>query len=127
MNRVLLEKLTVPRLLNKFPALNGTRLMQRKITRFLMTVVSLIQCTATATCCKTGELGFDYRQGQQIYLSSSTTRPALGRTQPPVRQISGAVPRGKAAEAILTTRSYLEGRLNMCAASMPRCTKATLP
>ena len=119
MNRVLLEKLTVLRLLNKFPALNGTRLMQRKIKRFLTTVVSFIHCTAKAA--RPRSWGSITGKGKKSI--SSPQRP--GRHWDAISFLSDRYrelfPRGKAVKAILTTRSHLESRLNKRTASMPQC------
>lgn len=46
------------------------------------------------------ELGFDSRQGQEIFLFFTEPRPALGCTPPHIQWVPGALsPAGKAAEA----------------------------
>jgi hypothetical protein len=38
-----------------------------------------------------GVLGFDSRQGMGIFLFTTTSRTALGLTQPPIQWVSGAL------------------------------------
>jgi hypothetical protein len=44
-------------------------------------------------------LGFEFRQGQEIFVFSKTSRPSLGPTQPPIQWVPGFFLRGKAAWA----------------------------
>jgi hypothetical protein len=38
--------------------------------------------------------GFDFRQGQEIFLLSTASRPALGPTQPPIQSVPGVLSPG---------------------------------
>jgi hypothetical protein len=38
--------------------------------------------------------GFDSRQGQEIFIFSTVSRPTLGSTQPPIRKVLGSLFRG---------------------------------
>jgi hypothetical protein len=46
---------------------------------------------------RAGRLGFYSRKGQEIFLYSAVSGPALGPTQPPIQWVPGAFPGGKAA------------------------------
>jgi hypothetical protein len=52
-----------------------------------------------ATSWKAKESGFDFRQGQQIFLFSTASRPVLEPIQPPVNCIGSLFPGGKTAGA----------------------------
>jgi hypothetical protein len=43
---------------------------------------------------RAGRQGFDSRQGQEIFLFSTASRPALGPTQPPTQWVAGALSLG---------------------------------
>jgi hypothetical protein len=43
---------------------------------------------------RAGRPGFNSRQGQEIFLYSTASRPALGLTQPPVQWMPGALSPG---------------------------------
>jgi hypothetical protein len=47
-----------------------------------------------ATRLRAGRPGFDSRQGQEIFLYFTSSRPALGLTQPPVQWVPGALSPG---------------------------------
>jgi hypothetical protein len=47
-----------------------------------------------ASHCTIGVLGFDYRQVLGIFLFTTTSRPALGPTQPPIQWVPGALSLG---------------------------------
>jgi hypothetical protein len=40
---------------------------------------------------RAGRPGFDFRQGREILLYSSASRPALGPTQPPIQRVPGVL------------------------------------
>jgi hypothetical protein len=42
----------------------------------------------------TKEFGFDYRQGKEILISTTTFRQALGPTQPPIQWVPGTLSLG---------------------------------
>ena len=58
--------------------------------------------------------GFDSRQGQETFLFSKMSRPALGPTQPPIHWVPGSFPGSKEVGALkLTTHLNLVLRLRM--------------
>jgi hypothetical protein len=69
---------------------------------------------------RAGQPGFDSRQGQRIFLLVTASRPALGRAQPPIQWLPGALPQWWSGWGVkLTTHLHVVPRLRMCGYILP--------